>query len=218
LKVPQPTKACRPFQVSADGKGMTGRAGLGLLAQVADRIGLTTQLRRTVGRCRSWRTHDPGKVVRDLVLTLADGGDALRHMKVLEGQPELFGTIASAATTNRTITALAGRELVIEELGEALRAARERVWAVGGAPPVVTAAKAAKQDEEQRVWRLGLDIDATLLICHNDDRDGLRRAAATYKRTFGTYPLLVYFDRGDGLREALVALHRTWQRRVEHRQ
>jgi hypothetical protein len=194
---------------------MTGRAGLSLLAQVADRVGLTAGLSRTIGRCRSWRAHDPGKVVRDLVLTLADGGDALRHMKVLQGQPDLFGDIASPATANRTITALAERELVGEELGEAMRSARQRVWTVGGAPPGVAAAvKAAKQTgtnaqgEQERVWRLGLDIDATLLICHNDDRDGLRQAAATYKKTFGTYPLLAYLDRGDGLSEALAVLHR----------
>jgi hypothetical protein len=191
---------------------MTGRAGLGLLAQVADRVGLTAGLRRTIGRCRPWRRHDPGKVVRDLVLTLADGGDALRHMKTLEGQPELFGEIASAATAHRTIAALAAGELVIEQLAAGMRAARQRVWEVGGAPPAVAAATAAEQaggqDEPERVWRLGLDIDATLLDCQNDDRDGLRQAAATYKRTFGTHPLMAYLDRGDGLREALVALHR----------
>jgi hypothetical protein len=39
LKVAQPIKACRPFEVSADGKGMTARAGLGLVAQLTDRVG-----------------------------------------------------------------------------------------------------------------------------------------------------------------------------------
>ncbi len=53
---------------------MTGRAGLSLLAQVADRVGLTGHLRPTIGHCRGWRDHDPAKVIRDLVLTLADGG------------------------------------------------------------------------------------------------------------------------------------------------
>jgi hypothetical protein len=66
-----------PLQVAADGRGMTGRAGTGLLARAADRIGLTDGLFQAVGGCRSCRDHDPGKVVRDLVLTLADGGDAL---------------------------------------------------------------------------------------------------------------------------------------------
>lgn len=68
---------------------MTGRAGLALVAQTADRLGLTDALSQAVGGCRSWRDHDPGKVVCDIVLTLADGGDALRHMAVLD-QAELF--------------------------------------------------------------------------------------------------------------------------------
>jgi len=170
----------RPFEVSADGRGMTGRAGLSLVAQLADRVGLTGQLRRTIGGCRGWREHDPAKVVRDLVLTLADGGDALRHLKVLAGQPELFGEIASAATANRTIIALAERELVIEELTDALRVARQGVWqAPGGAPPAVAAALAAERAGEhemageheegkegkERVWRLYVDIDGTLIGC-----------------------------------------------------
>ena len=99
------SKACGRFDVTADGQGMTGRSGTGLLAETADRIGLTAGLSRSVGRCRSWIQHDPGKVIRDVVVMLADGGDALRHMKVLDGQPELFGDVASPATVNRTIVA-----------------------------------------------------------------------------------------------------------------
>jgi hypothetical protein len=63
------------FEVGADGRGVTGRAGTGLLAQVADRIGVTAALSATVTDCRRWLMHDPGVVVRDLVLTLADGGN-----------------------------------------------------------------------------------------------------------------------------------------------
>ncbi|MGH8904410.1 MAG: hypothetical protein ACRDYA_22700 [Egibacteraceae bacterium] len=81
-----------------------------------------------------WRDHDPGKVVRDLVLTLADGGDALRHSKVLSGQPELFGDLASAATANRTIVVLPTTREVVERLADARRATRQRVWDAGGAP------------------------------------------------------------------------------------
>jgi hypothetical protein len=101
---------------------MTGRAGLGLLALTANRVGLTKALSEAVGGCRSWRDHDPGKVVRDIVLTLADGGDALRHLKMLEGQSELFGAVASASTANRTILALGDDELVVERLADARRA------------------------------------------------------------------------------------------------
>lgn len=96
--------------------GMTGRSGTALLAEVADTIGFTDSLERAVNGCRSWAGHPPGKVVRDLVVMLADGGDALRHLKVLGGddQQVLFGPVASAATANRTIVAPAEDELVIE--------------------------------------------------------------------------------------------------------
>jgi hypothetical protein len=138
--------------------------------------------------------HDPGKVVRDIVLTLADGGDALRHLKVLTGQSELFGQVASASTANRTMVALGDDELVVERLADACRQTRGRVWDAGRTPPVVAAARAAQaaraedaqagdaragqsgegcedgedgEDGEggRADFRLYLDIDATLIDC-----------------------------------------------------
>jgi hypothetical protein len=180
---------------------MTGRSGTALLAETADRIGLTAGLSRSVGGCRSWVRHDPGKVVRDLVVTLADGGDALRHMAVLDGQPELFGDVASPATANRTIVALGNNELVIERLDTARRQARTRAWRAGAAPPVIAAAERGVPVVEP----LCVDFDATLITAHSDDKDG---AAPTYKRGFGFHPLGCWLDRGDGTGEALAAMLR----------
>lgn len=42
-------RAQAPFTVTADGQGMTGRAGLALVAQTADRLGLTDALSDAVG-------------------------------------------------------------------------------------------------------------------------------------------------------------------------
>jgi hypothetical protein len=39
-------------------------------------------LSAAVGNCRSWAEHDRGQFVRDLVVMLADGGDALRHCRI----------------------------------------------------------------------------------------------------------------------------------------
>ena len=147
------------FDVTADGRGTTGRSGSALLAETADRIGLTGGLSTAVGGCRSWTRHDPGKVVRDLVVLLADGGDALRHLAVLDGQPELFGDVASPATANRTIVALGDDELVAERLDAARRAARATAWAAGAAPPVIAAAERG----EPPVEPLCVDFDATLI-------------------------------------------------------
>jgi len=82
------------FQVTADGRGTTGRSGTALLAEVADTIGLTSGLEGTVNGCRSWSDHAPGKVVRDLLVMLADGGDALRHLKVLGGEDQRVADLA----------------------------------------------------------------------------------------------------------------------------
>ena len=192
------SKACGRFEVTADGQGMTGRSGTGLLAETADRIGLTAGLSRSVGGCRSWIAHDPGKVVRDLVVMLAHGGDALRHMKILDGRPEVFGVVASAATANRTVVALGGDELVVERLDVARRRARARAWRAGAAPPVVAAAARGEPVDEP----LCIDFDATLITAHSDDKD---RAAPTYKHGFGFHPLGSWLDRGDGTGEGLAA-------------
>jgi Transposase DDE domain group 1 len=202
-------RAAPRFAVTCDGRGMTGRAGTALLAEAADAVGLTAGLMRAVGGCRRWAVHDPGKVVRDLVVTLADGGDALRHLAVLGGQDQepLFGAVASAATANRTIVALAGDELVVERLAAARKAARAAVWAAGGAPPVVAQARAAQTDPavDAPAEPLCVDLDATLVTAHSDDKDG---AAPTYKRGWGFHPLLAYLDRGDGLGESLAGMLR----------
>lgn len=153
--------------------------------------------------------HEPGKVVRDLVVTLADGGDALRHLAVLGGEDQqpLLGPVASPATANRTVVALADDELVVERLAAARKAARLRVWATGGAPPVVAQAWAAQADPTVAAPAepLAIDLDATLITAHSDDKDG---AAPTYKRGFGFHPLLAYLDRGDGCGEALAGVLR----------
>lgn len=50
-------------------------------------------------------------------------------------------------------------------------------------PPVIAAARTAWEagDRESAFW-LYLDVDATLITCWCDDREGLRRAAATTRR------------------------------------
>lgn len=197
-----------PFDVTADARALTGRAGLGLVAETAKAIGMTRALSKAVAGARSWTVHDPGKVLRDVALTLADGGDALRHMAVIDNQPELFGAIASPATACRTITAVAEDPTAMAALAGARAVARQRAWRVGAAPPVVAAARGEMPYEVAGVAAdepLALDLDATLIIAHSDDKDG---AAKTYKRTWGHHPLNAYLDRGDGHGESLAGLLR----------
>lgn len=100
-----------------------------------------------------------------------------------------------------------GDELVVERLAAARKAARAQVWAAGRASPVVVQARGAAADPtvDASVEPLAIDIDATLVTAHSDDKDD---AAPTYKRGFGFHPLLAYLDRGDGLGESLAGLLR----------
>ena len=58
-----------------------------------------------------WRkptaVHDPAKIIMDLAVTLALGGDCLADIAVLRAEPGLFGRVASDPTVSRIIDALA---------------------------------------------------------------------------------------------------------------
>jgi hypothetical protein len=85
----------------ADGGGLVSHAGAALVAEAADRLGLTNALWRALAgmRERSGR-HDPGRVVRDLAVMLADGGDCLADLRAVRDQRVLFGSVASDATAS----------------------------------------------------------------------------------------------------------------------
>jgi len=158
------------LQVVADAEGLTSRAGTALVAGVADRVGLTAALSQALVGLRERRCrHDPGRIVRDLALSLADGGDCLADLRVLRDQEPLFGEVASDATAWRALAALDERRL--GAIRQARAHARRRVWEQAGAPE-----------------RVILDLDGTLVTAHSD-KEG---AAGTYKGGFGFHPLLCY--------------------------
>jgi hypothetical protein len=171
--------------VVPDGDGLVSHVGAALLAEAADRLGLTDALSRALAPMRERRgRHDPGRVVRDLAVMLADGGDCLADLRAVRDQQPLFGPVASDATAFRVIDRIAGDSALLG----ALRAARARVraaaWDAGAAPE-----------------RIVIDIDATLITAHSE-KDG---AAGTFKRGFGFHPLLAYLDES---REALAGVLR----------
>ena len=47
--------------------------------------------------------HLPGRVLADLAVMIADGGDALAHLATLRDQDKLFGPVASDATAWRVL-------------------------------------------------------------------------------------------------------------------
>jgi hypothetical protein len=171
--------------VASDGEGLVSHAGAALLAEAADRLGLTRQLSRGLAAMRQRRGgHDPGRVVRDMAVMLADGGDCLADLRAVRDQEPLFGPVASDATAFRVIDAIAGDPALLEPVRAARARARERAWMAGAA----------------REW-IVIDVDATLITSHSE-KDG---AAGTFKGGFGFHPLLAYLDDSH---EALAGLLR----------
>jgi len=77
--------------------------------------------------------HDPGKIVTDLALALAVGGDCLADVAVLRAEPALFGPVASDPTVSRLVDTLAAdADRALAAIDAARAAARARVWAAAG--------------------------------------------------------------------------------------
>jgi hypothetical protein len=91
-------------EVRADGEGLVSHAGAFLLVELADRLGLTAALSAAMARTRERRSaHDPGVVLRDLAVAVADGGEHVTDLGVLRGQEPLFGAVASETTAHRVV-------------------------------------------------------------------------------------------------------------------
>jgi len=139
----QATNTRPRFEVVADGQGICSHVGAALLGELADRLGLTAELGRRANRGVRGGSHDRGQVLRDLVVMLADGGDAISDLATLRDQPDLFGQVASTPTAWRIIGQVAADPSGIAALWSALARARQRAWALSRSPP--SASTAARQ-------------------------------------------------------------------------
>ncbi len=160
------------LDVTVGGQRIVNHAGTRLVAEVADRAGLTAGLSVVMASTKKRRRgHDRGRVLADVAVALADGAEAISDLAVLRDQPELFGQVASNATAWRTLAAVGEDQLA--GIAAARAAARERVWAAGADPGFYV-----------------IDIDGTLVGSHSDKQG----AAGNYKGGFGFHPLVAYLD------------------------
>src|SRR4051794_41680086 len=107
---------------------VVSHAGTLLLNETVAKVGLDRAL-SAVMKC--WRprlaVHDPAKVLLDLALGLAVGGDCLADVAVLRSEPRVFGLVASDPTVSRTIDRLAhDATAVLAAIDTARAAARAR--------------------------------------------------------------------------------------------
>jgi hypothetical protein len=170
------------LSVITGGESLVSHAGGSLLVATARAAGLSGELS---ARLRPWRRplaiHDPGKIVLDLAVAVALGGDCGADIAVLRAQPGVFGLVALDPTVSRLVATLAGDvDAALGAIAAARAVARARVWDRAGAPVAD--------------GRVVIDLDATLVTAHSEKESATR----TWKKTFGFHPLLAYADHGAG--------------------
>jgi len=166
------TARCPKITVSADGSGIVSQAGGVLLTRTLRVTGLDTALSAGLGRWRPGRAvHDPGKIVADLAVALALGGDCLADIAMLRAEPALFGPVTSDPVVSRLVTRLAtDAPRALKAIRAARAAARQRAWALAG-----DAAPGADGGQ------VTADIDATIVTaCSEKDQ-----AMPTWKKGYG---------------------------------
>lgn len=185
--------------VDTSGTGIVSRAGAVTLLRTSEKTGLTSALSAALA---PWRkplaTHDPGKILLDLAVSVALGGDCLADIAVLREQPAVFGRVASDPTVSRLIAALAtDASKVLAAIGRARVAARGTAWSLAGGN--------APDHGIDAQHPLVIDLDATLVTAHSEKEN----AAPTFKKGFGFHPLLAFVDHGaEGTGEPLAWLLR----------
>ncbi len=164
------TKRRRTLRLVADDDRLVSHAGLVVVDEVAQRLGLERELTEAVGL--AYRSQPPGRTLVRLAQMLIAGGDCVMHLRGLRDQPALF---ADPTAHDSTAWRLLAERLVgapLAGLGAARAAARERAWQAGLRPVTVP-----------------IDVDAHLVTSHTDEKEA---AFATYKQGFGCHPLVAY--------------------------
>ncbi len=173
---------------------MVSQAGGVLLVETIRKTGLDQAISAALAPWRKPRAaHDLGKVLLDVALAVALGGDCLADVGILRAEPAV-GPVASDPTVSWLIDTLAsGGKQALIALQQARAHVREHVWTVAG--------DAAPDAAGQVV----VDLDGVLVIAHSEKQD----AAATWKKTFGHHPLMGFVDHGrDGSGEPVAGLLR----------
>lgn len=178
---------CYPrVRVDTSRVAAVGQAGGVLLTETVRASGLDQALSAGLA---PWRkplaVHDPAKVLLDLAVSLALGGDCLADVGVLRGAPGVYGRVASDPTVSRTISMLANDvDRALAAIDAARAGARARVWRLAGS-------RAPGHDRDADT-PLIIDLDATLVTAHSDKE----QAAPTFKRGYGFHPLCAFLDHG----------------------
>ena len=126
------------LMVDSTGQRVASHAGSVLLTRTAELVGLTKALTAALAPWRKPNAiHDPGKVLLDLAIATAIGGDCLADIAVLRAERGVFGHVASDPTVSRLIDTLAAdAPSALAAINTARAQARAAAWrlAAGDAP------------------------------------------------------------------------------------
>ena len=182
----KPTLVYPRLTIDGGGASVIPNAGAALLLRTAEVVGLPAALRGSLARWRKpLARHDPAKIVTDLAVSLAIGGDCLADIAQLRSVPEVFGLVASDPTVSRCIDALAAdAPSALAAINTSRATARAAAWRLAGDRSPDHGASAATP--------IVIDVDATLVTAHSEKE----AAAPTFKRGFGHHPLWAFCDHG----------------------
>lgn len=177
----------RRVVVEPGGTGVVAHVGLHALGSFADRMGLGDALSSRI----PWSgggvpVHDRGKVLVQMALTLAGGGECCLDIEQLRIGDDLFGSVPSDTTVARAFHEITPetRAAIAGAMAEVRSAVWRRSSATTGSAPVV------------------LDIDASLVEIHSENKE---QAEPTFKGGYGFHPMFCF---SDATGETLAALLR----------
>ncbi len=182
-------------KVEPGGNGVVAHVGLHALGSFADRMGLAgAPSSRLRGRTRRAAFHDRGKLIVQVALMLAGGGETCADIEHLRSGEDLFGNVASDSTVPRAIHEITPE--LRSELAEAVSEVRGKIW--------------ERTAQTKGTGPVYLGIGASLVEIHSENK---QQTAATYRGLrFSPDLLLRRCDR----RGAVFAVA-AWQRRLQHR-
>ena len=171
-------------RIEGGGRGAVSQAGGVLLVETVRKTGLDEGVSAALAPWRRPRAvHDPGKILLDVALAIALGGDCLADIGMLRAEPGVFGPVASDPTVSRLIDTLAAAgPRALNAIRTARAEVRQQVWELAGS------------SSPDATGQVIVDLDGVLVLAHSDKQD----AAATWKRTYGHHPLMGFVDHGSG--------------------